>query len=72
VRRSFFVCFWYDFRAAWKIAWKRDSEEAAVVAGVGDMTRACDCGRIYESYVADVSTGQRAHGQDSQSVGERQ
>jgi hypothetical protein len=43
VRRSFLVCFWYDFSAAWKITWKRDSEEeAAVVAGVRDMTRACD------------------------------
>ena len=27
MRRSFFVCFWYDLSAAWKIAWKRDSEE---------------------------------------------
>ena len=34
VRRSFLVCFWYDFSASWKIAWKRDSEEAADVDGV--------------------------------------
>jgi hypothetical protein len=49
VRRSFFVCFWYDLSAAWKTAWKRESEEeAAVVAGVGDMTRACDRRGTYE------------------------
>ena len=28
-RRSFLVCFWYDFKAASKMAWKR--EEAAAV-----------------------------------------
>jgi hypothetical protein len=50
VRRSFLVCFWYDFRAAWKMAWKRDSEEDdAVAAGVGDMTRTCYRGGIYEA-----------------------
>ena len=40
VRRSFLVCFWYDLSAAWKIAWKRDSEEDADVDGVVaiDMT----------------------------------
>ena len=32
VRRSFLVCFWYDFSAAWKMVWKGDSEEAEVVA----------------------------------------
>ena len=40
-RRSFLVCFWYDLSAAWKISLNRDSEEAAVVAGVAaaeDMT----------------------------------
>jgi hypothetical protein len=46
VRRSFFVCFWYDLRAAWKIAWNR--EEAAVSAGVWDMTSASDGGGTYE------------------------
>jgi hypothetical protein len=35
-RRSFLVCFWYDFRAASKMAWKR--EDAAAVDGVWDMT----------------------------------
>ena len=40
MRRSFLVCFWYDFSAAWKIAWKGDSEEAEVMAVVeADMTR---------------------------------
>ena len=39
MRRSFLVCFWYDLSAAWKMAWKRDSEEDAVVDGVDDMTR---------------------------------
>ena len=34
-RRSFLVCFWYDFKAASKMAWKR--EEAAVADGVWDM-----------------------------------
>jgi len=34
--RSCFVCFWYDFKAALKTAWKR--EEAAAVVGVWDMT----------------------------------
>ncbi len=34
--RSFLVCFWYDFKAASKIAWKR--EEAADVEGVWDIT----------------------------------
>jgi hypothetical protein len=34
--RSFFVCFSYDFKAALKMAWKR--EEAVVVGGVWDMT----------------------------------
>ncbi len=34
--RSFLVCFWYDFKAALKMAWKR--EEAAAVEGVWDMT----------------------------------
>ena len=43
VRRSFFVCFWYNLSAAWNIAWKVDSDEAEVVACVDDMTRACDC-----------------------------
>ena len=38
VRRSCLVCFWYDFSAAWKIAWKRDSEEAAFADDVWDMT----------------------------------
>ena len=40
MRRSFLVCFWYDLSAAWKIAWKRDSEEDADVYGVAavDMT----------------------------------
>ncbi len=33
--RSFLVCFWYDFNAALKIAWKR--EEAVGVKGVWDM-----------------------------------
>ncbi len=36
VIRSFLVCFWYDFTAALKMAWKR--EEAAAVVGVWDMT----------------------------------
>ena len=35
-RRSL-VCFWSDFRAAWKIAWKREELEAAVVACIWDM-----------------------------------
>ncbi len=35
-RRSFLVCFWYDFKAALKMAWKR--EEAAAVEDVWDMT----------------------------------
>ena len=40
VRRSFLVCFWYDFSAAWKIVWKGDPDEAEVVAVSGaDMTR---------------------------------
>ncbi len=34
--RSFLVCFWYDLKAAWKMAWKR--EEAAAVVGVWDIT----------------------------------
>jgi hypothetical protein len=34
-RRSFFVCFSYDFRAASKMAWKR--EDAVDVEGVWDM-----------------------------------
>ena len=40
MRRSFFVCFWYDLSAAWKIAWKRESEVDADVDGVVaiDMT----------------------------------
>ena len=44
VRGSFLVCFWYELSAAWKIAWKLDSEEAEaeVVAWVDDMTRACE------------------------------
>ena len=33
--RSFLVCFWYDFIAASKMAWKR--EEDADVDGVWDM-----------------------------------
>ena len=32
---SFPVCFWYDFKAASKMTWKR--EESAAVAGVWDM-----------------------------------
>ena len=32
------VCFWYDFKAALKMAWKR--EEAAAVEGVWDMGEA--------------------------------
>ena len=36
-RRSFLVCFSYDFKAALKMASKR--EEAAVVVGIWDMTR---------------------------------
>ena len=32
------VCFWYDLSAAWKIDWKRDSEEDAVVACIGDIS----------------------------------
>ena len=43
MRGSFLVCFWYELSAAWKIAWKLDSEEAEVVACVDDMTRACEC-----------------------------
>ena len=35
-RRSLLVCFWYDFKAAWKMAWKR--EEAVAAEGVWDMT----------------------------------
>ena len=31
------VCFWYAFKAALKMAWKR--EEAAAVDGVWDMAR---------------------------------
>ena len=39
VRRSFLVCFWYDFNAAWKMVWKGDSEEVEVVAVAAvDMT----------------------------------
>ena len=34
-RRSFFVCFSYDFKAASKMTWKR--EEATAVAGVWDI-----------------------------------
>jgi hypothetical protein len=34
-RRSFFVCFWYDFMAAWKITWKR---EASAVVDIWDIT----------------------------------
>ena len=41
--KVFLGLLWYDLSAAWKIAWKRDSEEAEVVAGVEDMTRTCDC-----------------------------
>jgi hypothetical protein len=37
-RRSFFVCFWYDFKAAWKIAWKREVAEASAVVDVWDIT----------------------------------
>jgi hypothetical protein len=36
--RSFLVCFWKDFNAAWKIAWK--CKELAAVVGVWDMTGA--------------------------------
>ena len=43
VRRSFLVCFWYDLSAVSKIAWKRDSEEAEVVACDEDMARAWEC-----------------------------
>ena len=43
-RRSFLVCFWYDLSAAWKISWNRESEEAAVVAGVADMEDMTDEG----------------------------
>ena len=39
MRRSFLVCFWYDFSAAWKMVWKGGSEEAEVVAvAAADMT----------------------------------
>ena len=36
-RRSFLVCLWYDLRASWKIAWKREAVTA--VSGVWDMKR---------------------------------
>lgn len=39
-RRSFFVCFWYKFRAAWKIVWKE--EGCSADDGVWDMTGDCD------------------------------
>ena len=33
--RSFLVCFWYNFKAASNIAWKR--EEAGAAEGIWDM-----------------------------------
>ena len=41
--RSFLVCFWYDFKAALKMAWKR--EEGAVVVDVSDMIGVVDNGK---------------------------
>ena len=64
------VCFWYDFKAAWNIVWKREELEDAVVSGTWDMIN-CDGGGIYEvvwrtwrrmygSGNEDSETGQRA------------
>lgn len=41
------VCFWYDFRESWKIAWKREEAASAAVVGVWDMMGACEGGQIY-------------------------
>ena len=44
MRRSFLVCFWYDLSAAWKIAWKRDSEEDEDEDGVAAVDMMTDEG----------------------------
>ena len=79
-RRSFLVCFWYDFSAAWKTVWKGDPEEADVVAVAGaDMAR--EGGNVLKAKAQSPPhrlslSGSCVHGPASkpasQNVGERQ